>query len=154
MRLLPLIIAIVVTAPVAAADTSVVAPVNLFITAFNKGDTKTAATTMASGGVAIIDEFAPHYWSGATAMASWSDDYAKDAKARGISDGKVVLGAPTRTEVGATVAYVITPARYTFKQKGVAMVEDGSLTFALRGKANAWKIAAWSWSGPAPKPSK
>ncbi len=34
------------------------------------------------------------------------------------------------------------------------MVEDGQMIFALTGKAKAWKIAGWAWSGPAAKPAK
>lgn len=153
-----LLLAAAVPAAAVTPDTAVMAPINVFLDAFNKGDTKTAATMMVAGGGAIVDEFAPYQWSGPTAMTAWAADFGRDATARGVSDGRITLGAPTRSEVGATSAYVVTPAHYSFKQKGVAMVEDGSLTFALvKGKASkmgAWKIAAWTWSGPPPKPGK
>ncbi len=130
------------------------APIDAFLLAFNGGDMKTAAKQFVPTGTSIIDEFAPHYWTGPTALTQWAADYDKDAKPRGISDGKVTAGKSTRTEVAAGVAYVIVPAHYTFKQNGIAMVENGTMTFALAGKAKAWRIAAWTWSGPAPKPVK
>ncbi len=149
------LLAATVAGPAAAIqDNSVSAPISAFLLAFNGGDMKVAASQFVTGGTSIIDEFAPHYWVGTTALAQWAADYDKDATARGISGGKVVLGKATRTEVEGGVAYVVVPATYTFKQRGTAMLEDGQMTFALKGKAKAWKIAAWSWTGPAPKPGK
>jgi hypothetical protein len=142
------------TPAAAAPDPTVVAPTDAFLTAFDAGDMKAAAAAFATGDIAIIDEFAPFHWIGPTALQVWAADFGKYAKAKGQTGGKVVLGAATRVEVGATTAYVIRPAHYTFVEHGTAMVEDGQMTFALTGKAKAWKIAAWSWSGPTPKPGK
>jgi len=154
MRLMLTIAALALAAPTLAANMSVTAPITAFLDGFNKGDMKAASAPFAKGDVAIIDEFAPHYWTGPAALASWAADFGKYAAANGETDGKVVTGKPTRMEVEETAAYVIVPAHYTFKAKGVAMVEDGQMIFALKGKAKAWKIAAWTWSGPAPKPTK
>ncbi len=147
------IILVSATSAAAAPDPSVVAPTDAFITAFDAGDLKAAAVPFARD-IAIIDEFAPFYWSGPTALATWAGDFGKYAAAKGQTGGKVVLGAPTRVEVGATTAYVIRPAHYTFVEHGKPMVEDGQMTFALTGKAKAWKIVAWAWNGPTAKPGK
>jgi hypothetical protein len=145
------LLAALLAGPAAAIqDKSVTAPIEAFLLAFNGGDMKVAAAQFVTGGTSIIDEFAPHYWVGPAALTQWAADYGKDSTARGITDGKVTLGKPTRVEVEAGVAYVITPAHYTFEQKGTPMVEDGAMTFALKGKAKGWKIAAWTWSGPPP----
>ena len=138
----------------AAPDNSVLVPIDAFLAAFNKGDMAAAAATFITGDVAIVDEFAPHYWIGPAAVTQWAADYGKHAAATGVAKGSVVLGKPTRVEVEAGAAYVIRPARYMYTERGTSMVEDGAITFALKGKAKAWKIAAWTWSGPPPKAGK
>ena len=69
---------------------------------------------------------------------------------QGITDQKVVLGAPTRVEVEGTSAYVIVPATYTFTQKGVAMRAVSQMTVALKKGAGGWLIHGWTWTGPKP----
>ena len=77
-----------------------------------------------------------------------------DAKAKGITEPGVSIGAPTRELVTGDHAYVIVPSVYTFKQKGVAMREAAQMTFALVKTAGGWKIASWTWTGPDPMPAK
>jgi len=48
----------------------------------------------------------------------------------------------------------VTAATYSFKQKGVAMTEPAQMTFALKKAGDAWKISAWTWTGPDPTPAK
>ena len=81
-------------------DPAVVAPITTFIAAFNKGDVAGAAATHAAvADLVIVDEVAPYAWHGAKAFHAWAADLrAADAK-HGITDQKVVLGAPTRVEV-------------------------------------------------------
>lgn len=138
----------------AAEDKSATVPIHAFIDGFDKGDMKAALATFASGDIAIIDEAAPFHWFGPTAPAAWAADLAKSDAAEGRTEGNVKLGAPTRNEVSGGTAYVVVPAHYTFKMHGTPMVEEGRMTFALTGKAKAWKIAAWSWSSPPAHPAK
>ncbi len=58
----------------------------MFATAFNTGDTAKAAALMSPSGVVIVDEFAPHLWTGTSAFATWIAEYDKDAKTKGITD--------------------------------------------------------------------
>src|SRR5262245_51474598 len=111
-------VAIVSPAFAQAADPAVLAPINGFLEAFNKGDVAGAAATHVSdASLVIVDEAAPYIWHGAKAVQAWATDLsASDTKA-GVTDQKVVLGAPTRVEVAGTAAYVIAPAVYTFKEK-------------------------------------
>ena len=132
-----------------AADPAVVAPITAFMSAFNKGDVAGAAATHAAvPDLVIVDEVAPYAWHGAKAFQSWVADLgAADAK-RGITDQKVVIGAPTRVEVEGTSAYVIVPATYTFSEKGVAMRAASQMTFTLKKGAGGWLIHGWTWTGP------
>ena len=142
--------------PVAAlaGDAALEAPINQFLAAFNKGDNAGAVASAVPTGVTITDEFAPYHWDGAKAFATWTANYETDAKAKGITEPAVKLGAPTRELVTGADAYVVSPAVYTFKQKGVAMREVAQMTFALNKGASGWKIAAWTWTGPNATPVK
>ena len=133
--------------PTSTADQkAVVAVVNQFTDAFNKGDTKAAAATCAEQ-TSIIDEFPPHEWHGAGACAKWMADYDADAKKNGITDGSVKLSAAKHVDVTANRAYVVVPADYSYKQKGKPVKETGSLlTVALQKSAAGWRITGWSWS--------
>ena len=137
-----------------AADAQLMAPIHQFIDSFNKGDVKGAAAANLATGVSIIDEFPPHFWQGPKAFATWVDDLTKNDKAAGITEEKVTLGAVTREVLSGDTAYVVTAATYSFKQKGVAMTEPAQMTFALKKAGDAWKISAWTWTGPDPTPAK
>ncbi len=147
--------AILLFAPLAlAAGPDVTTPIRQFIDGFNTGDVKSAYAAYASGDINIIDEFAPHRWTGPHAAQDWAADYDKHAKATGVSDGSVKYGAPTRTEIEGDLAYVVIPTVYNYKEKGKAVTEEGQMTFVLHTEAGAWKISAWTWTGVKPHPAK
>lgn len=132
--------------PAAAQDSAVMATVQHFVDAFNKGDTK-AAIAMCAQQTDIIDEFAPYVWHGAGACAKWSADYDEWAKKNAITDGFVTLGSPRHVDVLGQRAYAVVPADYTFKQDGKPDKETGSsITAVLTKGANGWRIFAWTWS--------
>ena len=138
-----------------AQDAQLVAPIQKFIDSFNKGDAAGAAATHAAGpDLVIMDEVSPYVWRGAKAFHQWSADLEADAKKNGITEPSVAIKAPTRTETSGNQAYVIVPAVYTFKLKGVAMRESAQMTFVLKKDAGAWLIHGWTWTGPKPQPAK
>ena len=149
MRAISIGLAVVVLAagPKASPEeAAVMAPVNQFVDAFNKGDVKTVAA-MCADQTSIIDEFPPHEWHGAGACLTWMNDYDADAKKNGITDGFVTLGKPRHVDVTGDRAYVVIPANYVFKRKGVTVRESGSiLTLALQKVAVGWRVTAWSWA--------
>jgi ketosteroid isomerase-like protein len=136
--------------PAAAQNAAVEAPIKAFADGFSKGDMAAAMATHVSTGATIVDELPPYLWSGASSFTDWGASFAKDAAANGITEPSVALGTPTRELITGDTAYVIVPATYTFKQKGVAMREVAQMTFALTRTAAGWKIAAWTWTGPNP----
>lgn len=131
----------------AGADPELAAPIRQFIDSFNKADMTAAAATHTADAV-IIDEPAPHLWSGPGAFNAWGVALGKDSAARGRSGESVAIGAATREEVAGDSAYVIVPATYAFKEKGVSMREVAQMTFVLKREAGDWKIAGWAWTGP------
>ena len=136
----------------AAADAQLAAPIQKFIDSFNKGDAAGAAATHAAGAdLSITDEVPPYLWRGPQALQTWSADLEADAKKKGITDPAVTISAATREETNGDQAYVVVPAVYTFKEKGVAMREAAQFTFVLKKGASGWLIHAWTWTGPKPK---
>jgi ketosteroid isomerase-like protein len=125
-----------------------------FIDAFNAGDEKAVSASYASGDIVIVDEFAPHIWTGPHAPQDWASDYDKHAQATGVSDGAVKYGAPTRAEVEGNAAYVVIPTVYNYKEHGKAITEEGQMTFVLRTEKDAWKIVSWTWTGVKPHSAK
>lgn len=135
---------------VSARQDDVTAPVRQFIDGFNTGDVQSAFAQYANGAVTIVDEFAPHIWTGPDAAHQWADAYDKHAQATGVTDGKVTYGKATRIEVDGSVAYVIVPTVYVYKEHGKPLREEGQMTVVLNHEAGGWKIRSWTWSGVKP----
>ncbi len=138
------------SAQAAPAAPSPAATVRAFIGAFNKGDMKTAEATHVAA-PSILDEPPPHLWTGAGAFMGWAGDLQKDAMAHGQSGNKVTLGKVARQQIDGDSAYVVVPATYTYKEKGVAMTESAKMAFSLTKDGDAWKIAGWAWAGTIPQ---
>ena len=116
---------------------------------FNAGDFDAFVAAHAPNAI-IIDEFAPYQWSGADVAARWGGDYEKDAKARGISGGRMDHGKPIQASSDGSYAYVVLPTAYRFAQAGKKMVGKGSMTFVMKRIGDDWKIASWTYSGATP----
>ena len=141
-------------APLAhAGDAALEATIRQFAIAFNKGDLKTAKALHITAPT-IIDEVAPHYWSGPKAFDDWGADLAKSDATQGVTGGHVLIGVPTREVISGDHAYVVTPTTYTFKQKGTAMRETAQMTLVMDKEVSSWKIASWTWTGPDATPVK
>jgi hypothetical protein len=98
----------------------------------------------------IIDEFAPHMWSGSGAVDSWMAALEKDAKTNGDTDGKIRLGAVTSSHIETDTGYVHINADYLYREHKKAMVEHGGFTFAFTKVGGDWKVAGWTWNGSTP----
>lgn len=129
-------------------DPQMIAPIQQFMDAFNKGDIAGAAATHAAvADLVIIDEPPPFQWTGPKAFHTWAADLDADAKAHGITEQQVSISAPTRVESNGAAAYVIVPAVYTFKEKGVPMRAASQMTFVLKKGPKGWLIHGWTWTG-------
>jgi ketosteroid isomerase-like protein len=149
------LLAVVLCAPAAipVSQDDVSAPVRQFIDGFNTGNVQSAFAAYATGAITIVDEFAPHLWTGPDAAHQWADAYDKHAQATGVTDGKVTYGEPTRTEVEGNVAYVVMPTVYLYKEHGKPLREEGQMTVVLNREAAGWKIRGWTWTGVKPHPA-
>jgi hypothetical protein len=158
MKLFPLfgtiaLLGISAAAGAAAPEAQVMAPIRLFIDSFNKGDMKAAAAALSPGGLAIIDDVSPHVWAGPNASETWSKALAASDQTEGNTDGAVTIGKPTREVVSSDRGYVVVPAVYTYKAKGVAMREAAQMVYALQKGTSGWQITGWTWVGTTPKPA-
>jgi ketosteroid isomerase-like protein len=143
-----------IVAVAATPDAALRAPIHQFIDSFNNGDAAAAAAAHITDDLTIIDEVPPFIWRGRDAFKTWSDDLAADATKQGITDQWVTVGDTVRQESAADRAYVIVKVVYTFKMKGAPMQEPAQMTFALRKQGDGWRIAGWTWTGPAPQPAQ
>lgn len=113
---------------------------------FNGGDAK-AFVAAHEDDALIVDEFAPHLWTGAGSVKQWLDAYVKMSAADKISGGRVDYGKPLQATSDGKTAYVVLPTTYRFVQNGAKMAEPSSMTFVLRRKGQDWKIASWTFAG-------
>src|SRR5579885_2738212 len=116
---------------------------------FNGGDVK-AWISAQEDNTLIVDEFAPHSWSGSGSPQRWLDAYAKDSKTNGVSGGRVDYGKPLQATSDGSTAYVVLPTTYRFVQKGMKMAEPSNMTFVMKRDGPGWKIASWTYSATAP----
>ncbi len=146
MKYAVLALALLLAAPAFASDESdILTVINKMNDALNKNDVKTATGTYSSSAT-IIDEFAPHYWSGSNAASDWWKAFGDYAQSRGDTDPWLTLSKPTHMSVTGEHGYAVLPALFTFKEKGKKMMEHGTMTFAMQKGANGWEIAGWTWS--------
>ncbi len=138
----------------APADGDVTAVIHKTIDTFNSGDLKALKSMFATGSLSIVDEYAPHLWSGPDAYKNWLEAYAKDAKATGLSDPSLTFNEPTRSQIDGKTAYVIMPTVFTWKAKGAPLVEEAQMTFVLNQTSAGWKIRAMTWTGVTPHAPK
>src|SRR5690349_20151209 len=119
--------------------------VTTIIDKFNGGDVKAWVGAQADDTL-IVDEFAPHSWSGAGSAKRWLDAYMKDSQANGVSGGRVDYGKPLQATSDGTTAYLVLPTTYRFVQKGAKMAEPSSMTFVMKRDGKDWKITSWTYS--------
>jgi ketosteroid isomerase-like protein len=149
MLFLAVTAAIAVPAEASPADDAAAAAMS-WIDKFNAGDVAAFNAGHAPNAV-IVDEFGPHLWSGPNASQKWLEDYGKDAAAGGISGGRVDYAAPIRASGDDSSAYIVLPTIYRMQQGGKARSAAGTMTFVMTKVGSDWKIAAWTYSAPAPK---
>ena len=139
-------VGVLLAGPAAATDkTDVMSVVHHWVAAFNKGDMPSMAAECADQ-ASIIDDFAPHVWTGAGACARWSSDFQDFAKAGDITAPFVTLGKPWHVDITADRAYVVAPTKFSYKQKGSPVLERGIVIIAMQKGAAGWHITGWAWA--------
>ncbi len=127
-----------------APDPSLMAPIHGFDDAVNRN--APLESYLAPGPEAVIDDFSPHRWVGPGAIKAWFADFGAFCGKQGITQPHVTTGAASHVEQDSNHAYVVLPAVFTFRMKGKAHREEGTMTLSLDRYRSGWKIAAFSWS--------
>jgi ketosteroid isomerase-like protein len=137
------LMAFLVTSAASASDkTDVMSVVHRWIDAMNRGDMKSFVALCADQ-ASILDDFPPYQWQGPGACANWWND----AKSTEATDFAVTLGKPLQIYVDGDHAYVVTRDSATFKDKGKAMKQAGSIhAFALLKSGSGWRISSEAWA--------
>jgi SnoaL-like domain len=138
------------TASAAASDqTAVMSVVRQYVDGFNKANLKEMTSTCEPS-ASLIDDFAPHLWTGANACANWFKDFTAWAKANRYTHNTVILSKPWQLMVDGNYAYVVVPVKYTWLQVGKPGQLSGSVyTLVLDRAKTGWLIAGWTWAdGP------
>jgi len=126
---------------------AVMAIVKQFADGINKGDMKLTIAACASTAI-IIDDFAPHVWSGPTACADWATGFVADNKKNGVTDLGLTLGTPWHVDITGDTAYVVVPANFAYKANGKPGAENGAVyTVALKKTGAGWRMTGWAWAG-------
>lgn len=127
--------------PAVASDQSdVAATVQQFVSALNNSDMAALAATCASP-AAIIDQFPPYAWQGASGCGDWARDYLAFTKAAQIHKSVLTLGKPSHSDITGSNAYFSAVGKITFPEKpGLEL--PSSLTVVLQKGAAGWKITA------------
>jgi ketosteroid isomerase-like protein len=139
-------VALLAAGPAAATDKSdVMSVVHQWVDSFDKGDLKSMAATCTDD-ASIIDDFPPHEWHGPGTCARWSSDFQDFAKAGDITAPFVTLGKPWHVDITADRAYVVAPTKFSYKQKGSPVLEQGIVIIAMQKGAAGWHITGWAWA--------
>ncbi|MFI4889307.1 MAG: hypothetical protein ACHQIL_02125 [Steroidobacterales bacterium] len=146
------LIALSAAAAAATPKADVAATVQQVMDNFNKGDMKAVTAKMSPDGMAIIDEIAPHVWTGSNAFDTWLKALGAFEKANGITDDAFAAGKPTRIVISDDRAYVVQPVVYTYKQKGVPMQETSRMVYSLQNGKIGWLVTGFTWVAGTPKP--
>jgi len=132
--------------PLSLEQTAVLEPVQVFVAAFNVGDT-TRMLSVCAAEMSILDEFPPFAWQGPGACAQWLEDYDTNARTEGLTEGAVVLGAVRHVDIVGDRAYVVSGVAFTWRRRGEPQEETGAtFTCALARGVAGWQITGWAWS--------
>jgi ketosteroid isomerase-like protein len=113
--------------------------------AFNAGDAKSALATCAEQ-TSILDDVPPHEWHGVGACSRWMADDAAFMKKNEITHATVTFGATRHIDITADRAYVVAPADFTYRRKGIEIRETATVTMTLQRSETGWHITGWAWA--------
>ena len=95
---------------------------------------------------AIVDEFAPYHWTGASANAGWFAGLQKSMAQEHRTDIALKLGAPDQLSVNGNKGYAVFPTIINSRMHNRTMAERGAFAFALEKSDGAWHIVSWAWA--------
>lgn len=96
------------------------------------------------GEVTILENFAPHVFTGQDGLAHWRNLMARHVGA--IGELRHAFGSPQDFGRTGDLVYFSLPTRWTGVRDGKAFDEQGGWSFTLVWEEAAWRIRAYGWS--------
>ena len=97
-----------------------------------------------TGEVTILENFAPHVFTGQDGLAHWRALMARHVGA--IGDLRHAFGPPQDFGRTDDVVYFSLPTRWTGVRDGKPFDEDGGWSFTLVWEDGGWRIRAYGWA--------
>ncbi len=140
----------VVTAQAQAAQTSgpnaeVTAVVDAAMAAGMAGDMPRLIAQYAPG-CAFVDEFAPFFWSGPSAIQDYFAAGGRMYQETQHKDDKPVFSPPSYVYVSGDRAFVVEKVRGTATVRGKPYAQAGAYAFTLARIGGRWKISSQTWT--------
>jgi ketosteroid isomerase-like protein len=134
-------------APAAAKSlpAAVMAPISAILAATN-ADKGAELGTYYTPDAVVVDEFAPHVWTGPTAAAQWWAGVDKQMAQMGTHAIHAAAQPIKHFDVTGDSAYVVVPLNISYAVKGKPGHETGLFTLTLRRSGGTWKIATQTWA--------
>lgn len=129
----------------AADDAALLRPIEALVVAIERGDTAGIARAYAPD-PSIVDEFAPFRWTGSDAAKRWARGFAASNNAGNVTDVGLTHEKPRFVTRSGERAWLVYPAKFTFRVGGKPAWETAAWTFALVRIAGAWRIEASTWA--------
>ncbi|PCJ71876.1 MAG: hypothetical protein COA62_04760 [Rhodobiaceae bacterium] len=95
-------------------------------------------------GLVIVENFAPHIFSGPTARRDWQQGFG--VHARGLSELVHSFGPAQDFSWTGDLAYFSLPTRWGGKVDGRDFAEEGGWAFVLGGESGIWRIKSYVWA--------
>jgi hypothetical protein len=108
------------------------------------GDPDVLEGVFSGGEVTILENFAPHVFSGQDGLAHWRDLMARHVGA--IGDLRHAFGAPQDFARTGDLVYFSLPTRWTGVRDGKPFDEHGGWSFVQVFEDGRWRIRSYGWS--------
>ena len=124
----------------AEPDPAILATVDAAIAAINSGSVDAARAAYAEAPTAIVDDFPPFVWSGASAVEDYARDFKSVLTQYGITDWRFQRQQPRYELTTGDRAWLVVPATFPFMLKGKPQAVAADWTFVLAKQNGKWRI--------------
>jgi hypothetical protein len=95
--------------------------------------------------LAIVENFPPFLFRGATAAARWEQGFRRHAAEDDYTELAVKFGPARDFSVSGDRAYFCLPTTWTGLTHGRPFEEHGAWAFVVQRGSNGWRILAYGW---------
>ncbi len=122
------------------------APIEALARFMASGDETVLADVFATGGVVIVENFAPFLFEGQDAVERWRRGFLRHVSDDGLAELRHAFGPAQDFAQEGDLAYFVLPTTWTGRTHGRAFSEDGGWAFVLQQTAGRWRIKSYAWA--------